>query len=764
MKLQFFITRAGNHFMQEIAEFYVRGLQIAGYDAELILDQLPQHNSEITSIVVAPHEFFPLFVEKQTDASGLKNIASRVLLLNTEQPGTSWFKKTVQIAAQSRGVIDFNQLGIDAFHQYGVPALYWPIPYTDLLECPEECKKEIDFVFLGYASSRRTKFFAKHAEFFSQFENRFIFSTLQEVRTQTTPGCCFGEARNWLLKRSKILVNIHSSENRYFEWHRALVAIANGCVFVTDESERYEPLIHGEHLMVTPYDRLQEVCVELIVNNKKREAILQAALAKVKEVFSPEMVFGSVKSQIKELVDKHDSQRKKFALSEPIASEKKKIFFDLGRKKNDAIKLIPKRDIKIAEKTFLSVGEDPQFRLQKSEGKWEEGWHVLSFQMKALEGRVSPEVYVTARGDFRDSEPIAVREIAKGKFRQLIRLTSKTKEVRLDPMSEEGEFELSRVDLEPLEKDEKAVSLLLDYFQDKLSESLQSHDQLQAQRFHFLLQQKLSRIAALQGLQGWEIEKNAVFDSVAPTLSVVVTLYNYEAYIEACLTSVDQSTLSGIEIIVVDDASQDLGVERVSTWMKTAKVSCALVKKVFNTGLAASRNLGIELSRAPYVFILDADNYVFPKGLENLYRWVREKNWNFGFGILQRFDSDKKQGIGLLSHYEWNEKHLLQEPYIDAMALFKKEALLACEGYQIHLASQAVMGWEDYDLWLRLLEKGFHGGLFPNFVGGYRVHAASMIRKATAHLSEIGSYFQKRYAPLIERCGLEGKAFGWIMD
>ncbi|MEZ5404971.1 MAG: hypothetical protein R3F23_01990 [Verrucomicrobiia bacterium] len=43
------------------------------------------------------------------------------------------------------------------------------------------------------------------------------------------------------------------------------------------------------------------------------------------------------------------------------------------------------------------------------------------------------------------------------------------------------------------------------------------------------------------------------------------------------------------------------------------------------------------------------------------------------------------------------------------------------------------------------------------------MHAASMIRKASVHVSEIGNYFQKRYATLVERCGLEGKAFGWIM-
>lgn len=771
MKFQFFITRAGNHFMQEIAEFYVQGLCEAGFGAELVFDQIPKIEAKTISIVVAPHEFYPLFLEKQFDAKKLNEITAQVILLNTEQPGTSWFKKTVRLAIQSRGVIDLNQLGVEAFQQRGIPALYWPIPYTSLLEAKQEFKKEIDFVFLGYASSRRTQFFAQQAEFFAQFENRFIFSTLQDVRTHATPGCCFGEARNELLRKSKVLINIHGSENRYFEWHRALVAIANGCVFVTDDSEKYEPLISGEHIIVASYEHLKEICADLMGNEEKRTAMAQKALIQVKATFSPQKLFNVADQQIKELQENHILQRRNFTFTEEKIIQPKKSFFSRKVKTEldqDEIKLIPKRDIKVMDHGYLSLGEDPQFRLQKSEGKWSEGWYVLTFHLKSNEGSVLPEVYVTARGDFRDSVPIPVKETTKGKFRQLIRLSSKVKEIRLDPMSGEGSFELSHLHLKPLEKYENASSLMMDYLEEELGATTQSQIKLQAQRSHFLGQHKLSQFARSQGLQGWEIQKNDVFDSARPLISVVVTLYNYASYIECCLGSVAQSVLepplSEIEIIVVDDASQDEGATQVATWMKQTKMPCALVKKVFNTGLAESRNLGIELSRAPYVFILDADNKLFSKGLSHLYHWVKKNNWDFGFGILQRFDSEKNKGLGLLSHYEWNEKHLLREPYIDAMALFKREAILACGGYQTSLGQQAVMGWEDYDLWLHFLEKGFLGGIYPNFVGAYRVHASSMIRGATEHLAEIGNYFQKRYAHLADKQEIQGKWFGWIKE
>ena len=374
--------------------------------------------------------------------------------------------------------------------------------------------------------------------------------------------------------------------------------------------------------------------------------------------------------------------------------------------------------------------------------------------------QVSPEIFITSRGDFRDSVAIQVKEVVNGEFSQLIHLSPNVKEIRLDPMSEEGSFELSHVRVKPLEKQENASLLVADHLQEELETAALSQDKLRVQREHFLNQSKLSEVAKKQGSKTWEAEKNSAFGLLNPRVSVVVTLYNYESYIEECLESVVGSSLKELEVIVVDDASQDQGRNRVSHWMKNVQTPVALVKKFFNTGLAESRNLGIEMARAPYVFILDADNKLFSQGLSRLYYWIQEHNLDFVFGILQRFDSEKS-GIGLLSHYEWNEKHLLEEPYIDAMALLKKTAIQTCGGYQTDFSVQAVMGWEDYDLWLRFLEKGFKGGLYPNFIGSYRVHASSMIRGATKHLEEIGNYFQKRYAHLVERSGVEGKCFGW---
>ena len=121
------------------------------------------------------------------------------------------------------------------------------------------------------------------------------------------------------------------------------------------------------------------------------------------------------------------------------------------------------------------------------------------------------------------------------------------------------------------------------------------------------------------GIEPWEIIQNAIQNSsddlnVVPCITVIITLFNYEHHITECLDSVIQSQLSElpapIEILVIDDCSTDRSVEVVTQYCMGCSQSIRLVKKAINTGLADARNLGLKLARAPYVFILDADNKV----------------------------------------------------------------------------------------------------------------------------------------------------------
>ena len=99
-----------------------------------------------------------------------------------------------------------------------------------------------------------------------------------------------------------------------------------------------------------------------------------------------------------------------------------------------------------------------------------------------------------------------------------------------------------------------------------------------------------------------------------PAVTVLVTLFNYRQHVARCLDSVLAATppLGGLEIVVVDDASSDGGPIWSKRVMGSTSVPMLLARKALNTGLADARNVGLSLARGRQVFVLDADNWIYP--------------------------------------------------------------------------------------------------------------------------------------------------------
>jgi len=235
-------------------------------------------------------------------------------------------------------------------------------------------------------------------------------------------------------------------------------------------------------------------------------------------------------------------------------------------------------------------------------------------------------------------------------------------------------------------------------------------------------------------------------------ISVVVSLYNYSHTIITALDSilVSHSDLSMIEIIVVDDASNDDGLSVCRQWMESAPCRCTLISKKLNTGFIVSRNLGIKIATGQFIAILDADNAYLPGGLERLCSHCISEESDAAYGIIISVNS-MGQPDGLLSEQKWDIKRLLYSPYIDAMAIFKRSVLLDLGLYDNDMFKHGWFGWEDYELWLRLAEAEKTVAFLPNFVGLYRRHGSSMINQTNIFMESISGYLSNKYKKLAAR-------------
>ena len=102
-----------------------------------------------------------------------------------------------------------------------------------------------------------------------------------------------------------------------------------------------------------------------------------------------------------------------------------------------------------------------------------------------------------------------------------------------------------------------------------------------------------------------------------PKVSIIVPVYKTEKYLDRCLKSLKNQTISDIEIILVDDGSPD----NCPLLCDNAAKEDERVKVVHkeNQGLGMARNSGIDVAKGKYIGFVDSDDYVTENMFEELY-------------------------------------------------------------------------------------------------------------------------------------------------
>ncbi|MGI3784642.1 MAG: glycosyltransferase family 2 protein [Janthinobacterium lividum] len=104
-----------------------------------------------------------------------------------------------------------------------------------------------------------------------------------------------------------------------------------------------------------------------------------------------------------------------------------------------------------------------------------------------------------------------------------------------------------------------------------------------------------------------------------PDLSIIVTTYNIESYVEQCLDSVAAQTIFDIEVLVVDDGSSDSTPEKVMAFCaRDPRFVPVLLGTNSPGGVATAANAGLDRASGRWVGFVDGDDYVDPRMFERL--------------------------------------------------------------------------------------------------------------------------------------------------
>lgn len=198
-------------------------------------------------------------------------------------------------------------------------------------------------------------------------------------------------------------------------------------------------------------------------------------------------------------------------------------------------------------------------------------------------------------------------------------------------------------------------------------------------------------------------------------VSVIVTAYNYDRYIERCLRSIlDQSLPKNqYEIIVVNDASTDKTKKILENYTDVARIF-HLEK---NVGLAAARNFGIKKAKGQFVVFVDVDDYIQHDMLYIQKIFLTENNKLDAVSVDYYLVDERGNH---LEHINAEEKP------IACGIMFRKDFLI-----DIGLYDENFRAREDEDLRIRFLKKyKIYNIILPLY--RYRMHDNNLTKNETA--------------------------------
>lgn len=185
------------------------------------------------------------------------------------------------------------------------------------------------------------------------------------------------------------------------------------------------------------------------------------------------------------------------------------------------------------------------------------------------------------------------------------------------------------------------------------------------------------------------------------TIAVVIPAWNASEYIAQAITSALQQTYSPVEIIVVDDGSEDSTHEIAAAFEPQVRIL-----KQQHSGACAARNLGYRSSNCEYVQFLDADDWMYKNKLEAHINAIERTSPDcLTFCDVDVVSPQNGRIIGTKA-VDWDDgdpiRYLLKPPLVTNAVLYPRAALDKTGGF-----NEALDCCQDLDINLRIAAHGF---------------------------------------------------------
>lgn len=200
-------------------------------------------------------------------------------------------------------------------------------------------------------------------------------------------------------------------------------------------------------------------------------------------------------------------------------------------------------------------------------------------------------------------------------------------------------------------------------------------------------------------------------------VSVIIPMHNSSKHIEECVISVLRQTYKNIEIIIVDDASEDNCLELLKK-IKDDRIKIIELKQ--NVGAALARNKGIENATGELICFLDSDDYWFLDKIEKQVRFIEDNNYVFVYGAYEYLNINRRHKVHVPQKINYNQA-LKNTTIFTSTVMFNMNYLSKEDIYMPNIKRG-----QDTATWWKVLKKGITAYGIDESLAVYRVGEKSL--------------------------------------
>jgi len=221
-----------------------------------------------------------------------------------------------------------------------------------------------------------------------------------------------------------------------------------------------------------------------------------------------------------------------------------------------------------------------------------------------------------------------------------------------------------------------------------------------------------------------------------PKVSVLMPVYNGEAFLREAIESILNQTFSNFEFLIINDGSTDQTEHIINSYHDPRIV---VIENPQNLGLTKSSNIGVQRARGEYVMRMDADDISLPVRIEKMVNYL-DKNKEVGLigsSYVEIDDNGKELMVTELpTDNESIQKELLSRNAF-CSEMFRRSCMEDVGGYR-----EEIKYGEDYDLSLRIAEKCKVGNI-NEVLYKYRINLESICLKTKPALVEYTKFIHE---------------------